>query len=338
MRLLCGFLLVCAWLAAPGAAMAEDAPTRIVVSVPGPRSISYLPIDLINKIGVDRAEGARVEVLHVSGGGIALQELTSRNSDFAVLGLPAVMSQRAKGGDVLAVAAVNDLPLFILMVRSGLKGQVKRVADLRGRVIGVYTSSLSSKTVSQQLAELVLKSSGVMPDEVRFVSTEQSWVGLSHMFRSGTVDAVMGGEPFASRLLAKKEVFFLLNLSNPADARRIPGVGFLRASLHARGETVRNDPRKVEKMVRILQRALQWMASHSPEEIVDKLEVQDREEKTSLLAALKKHPRLYSRDGSFSSAQLRDTEHFFREAANDPAAKAVEIESVIVDRWVGRKP
>lgn len=330
------FVLLCC--AAPPA-VAEAELERIVVSLPGPRGISYLPIDLIPRIGADRAEGARVEPLHVSGGGIALQELTNRNSDFAVLGLPAVISARTKGGDVLAVAAVNDLPLYILMVRAGLKGQVKQVADLRGRVIGVYTSSLSTKTVSQQLAELVLKSAGIAPEEVRFVSTGQNWEGISSMLRSGTVDAVMGGEPFASRLLAGNEVFFLLNLNRPDDARRIPGAGFLRGSLQARGETVRNDPRKVEKMVRILRRSLRWMSSHTPEEIVEKLAVADAGERASLLAALKKYPRLYSPDGRFSSAQLRETERFYREAAgNDPAARALDIESVIVDRWAGRKP
>lgn len=323
-------------LSLPGSA--ADAEMKIVVSVPGPRNISYLPIDLIGKIGADRAEGAHIELLQVGGGGVALQELMSRNSDFAVAGFPAAMSLRAKGGDVVGVAAVNDLPLFILMVRSGLKGQVKEVADLRGRVVGVNTSSLSSKTTSQQLAEMVLKSAGVSLDEVRIVAAGQSWLEQSSLLLSGAADAVMGDEPFASRLLEENRVFFLANLANPADSRRIPGAGFLHATLEARGETVRNAPQKVEKMVRILRRTLQWMASHRPEEIVDKLEIQDREEKASLLASLKKYPRLYSKDGRFSTAQLRETQNFFRESSDDnPAAKSLEIESIIVDRWSGRK-
>jgi NitT/TauT family transport system substrate-binding protein len=341
MKLVSGMIGVASILlccAAPPA-VAEADLEKIVVSLPGPRGVSYLPIDLIPRIGVDRAEGVRVEPLHVSGGGIALQELTSRNSDFAVLGLSAVISARARGSDVLAVAAVNDLPLYILMVRAKLKGQVNRVEDLRGRVIGVYTSSLSTKTVSQQLAELVLKSANIAPEDARLASVGQSWQGISSMLRSGAVDAVMGGEPFASRLLAGNEVFFLLNLNRPDDARRIPGAGFLRGSLQVRGETVRNDPHKVEKMVRILRRALQWMASHTPEEIIEKLAVADSEERASLLAALKKYPRLYSPDGRFSSAQLRETERFYREAAgNDPQARALSIESVVDDRWAGRKP
>lgn len=333
----CGFLFVSIWVMAPSQAMAESAPMKIVVSVPGPRNISYLPIDLIGKIGADRAEGATVELLQVGGGAVALQELMSRNSDFAVAGFPAAMSLRANGGDVVGLAAVDDLPLFILMVRTGLKGQVKQVADLRGRVVGVNTSSLSSKTTSQQLAELVLKSAGVSPDEVRIIAAGQSWLEQSSLLLSASADAVMGDEPFASRLLAEKQVFFLANLADPADARRIPGAGFLHAALETRGEMVKNEPQKAEKMVRILRRTLQWMAGHSPEEIIAKLEIRDDEEKRALLGALKKYRRLYSPDGRFSTTQLRETQHFFHATSGDnPAAKALEIENIIVDRWSGR--
>lgn len=317
--------------------MAESSPMKIVVSVPGPRNISYLPLDLIGKIGADRAEGAVVELIQVGGGAVALQELMSRNCDFAVAGFPAAMSLRANGGDVVGLAAVNDLPLFVLMVRAGLKGQVKRVADLRGRIVGVNTSSLSSKTTSQQLAELVLKSAGVAPEEVRIIAAGQSWLEQSSLLLSGSADAVMGDEPFASRLLMDKQVFFLVNLADPADTRRIPGAGFLHAALEARGESLRNDPQKAEKMVRILRRTLQWMAAHGPEEIVARLEIGDQEEKRSLLGALKKYKRLYSADGRFSTAQLRETQHFFRATSGgNPAAQALEIENMIVDRWAGR--
>lgn len=319
-------------------ALAGQAGEKVVVSLPGPRGISYLPIELAGKIGADRAEGLNIDLRYFNGGGLAMQDLMKRNSDFAVLGLPAAMSHRANGGDVVAIAAVNDLPLFILMVRADLKEQVKRVADLRGRVIGVYSSSLSTKTASQQLMELTLKSAGVALDEVRFVSAGQSWEALSSMFQSSAVDAVMGGEPFASRLRAGNKVFFLLDLSKPADARRIPGAGFLRGVLLTRDATVRDDPLKVEKMVRALRRTLQWMASRSPEEIVEKLDIPDSGEKASLLAALKNYPRLYSPDGRFSAAQLHETQYFFRQSAGDsPAAKALEVESLVVDRWAGRK-
>lgn len=310
----------------------------LTISVPGPHNLSYLPIDLIPKIGADRAEGATVNIRHTGGGGVAIQDLVHRNSDFAVAGAPAILSQKAKSEPVTILAAVDDMPLFVLMVRSDLKGEVKRVADLKGRVIGVNTSSMSSKSTSQQLVELLLKAEKVETDMVRMVPAGQSWEQQSAILISSTADAVMGDEPFASRLLAMKKVFFLVNLAEPAAGERIPGAGFLHAALATRPDVLQEHPRKVEKMVSILRRTLQWIATHTPEQFVAALDIKDQEERKALLQALRKYHRLYSPDARLSTKQLHETEVFFRAAEQDnPAALKLTIESMVTDKWAGRK-
>ena len=310
---------------------------KIVISAPGPRNISYLPIDMIPAIGADKEEGVVLQILHTGGGAVALNNLVTRNADFAVAGFPAAMSLSVNGGDVIGIAPVDDAPLFVLMVRSGLKGKVKRIADLRGKVIGVNTSTKNSKTTSQQLAELLLKSDGVDLDSVRIVPAGQSWIEQSSLMISGTADAVMGDEPFASRLAADGKVFFLANLSDPATTKKISGANFLHATLETRSDIIRDEPLKAEKMVRMMVKSLQWIAKHTPEDIVDKLKVSDVEERNSLLLALRKYPHAFSRDGKFSNSQLKETEVFFRKTSEDNAmAQSLKIESIINDRWAGR--
>jgi NitT/TauT family transport system substrate-binding protein len=312
-------------------------PVRIVVSVPGPFNLSYLPIDLISRIGADKTEGVSLKLLHTGGGAVALNNLVTRNADFSVAGMPAAMSLRANGGDVVAITAVNDAPLFVLMVRAALKGEVKRIADLRGRIIGVNTSTKNSKTTSQQLLELLLKSDGVAIDAVRIVPAGQSWVEQASLLVTGTADAVMGDEPFASRLLAEDKVFFLANLADPAIQKKIPGANFLHAALETRGELIRNEPEKVEKMVRMLRATLQWMARQKPETIVGKLDIQDAVERDALLAALRKYRHAYSPDGRLSTSQLKETERFFRTTnESNAAAQALVIEHMVDSRWSGR--
>lgn len=321
-----------------GAIQANEPLMRIVVSAPGPRNLSYLPVDMIAKLGADRAEGAEVRVVNVGGGGVAIQTMMQRNSDFAVAGVPAQLSQQLNGNKVVLLAAVDDAPLFILMVRAGLKGKVKRVADLKGRVVGVNTSSLSSKTTSEQLAEMLLGLDGVPVESVRIIPAGQSWIEQSSMLISGTADAVMGDEPFASRLLADKQVFFLVDLTDPKAASKIPGGNFLHAAVSTRPDMLANEPAKAEKMVRILRRTLQWMATHTPEQIVDKLGVSDPQERDSLIKTLHKYPRMYTRDGSFSTRQLRETELFFHKTSEgNAAAQALKIESMVFDKWAGRR-
>ena len=101
-------------LAAGWTAQAAEPPLQIVVSVPGPRSLSYLPIDLISKIGADKAEGAVVTVRYLSGGGVVYKELMSRNTDFGVAGTPAAMSLKNNGGDIVAIAPLSDKVISFL--------------------------------------------------------------------------------------------------------------------------------------------------------------------------------------------------------------------------------
>lgn len=318
-------------------ASVSAAEERIIVSVPGPRNISYLPIDLIQKLGFDAEEEVTLQLLHTGGGAVALNNLTNLNADFAVAGLPAAMSLRANGGNVVTVAAVDDAPLFVLMVRSSLKNKIKKISDLKGRVIGVNTSTAKSKTTSQQLAEVLLKSGGVSIDQVRIIPAGQNWEEQSSLMITGAADAIMGDEPFASRMLAEGKVFFLANLAQPETVKHIVGVNFLHAAVETRKEVVTDTPAKVEKMVRMLRKTLQWMSTHKPEEVADKLEVSAPDERKALLYSLKKYPNAYSKDGKFSTHQLQETEKFFHTSSEGNAsAQALILESMVVDTWAGR--
>lgn len=310
---------------------------KIIVSVPGPRNISYLPMDLMQKLQLDKAEGVQLQLLHTGGGAVALNHLQTKNSDFAVAGLPAAMSLRANGGDVIAIAAVNDAPLFVLMVRSALKQKVRRIADLKGMVIGVNTSTKNSKTTSQQLAELLLQSDGVSLQQVRIVPAGQTWDEQSSLMLSGAADAIVGDEPFASRLQAMGKVFFLAHLAQPATVKKIPGTYFLHAAIETRSDVIAESPQKVQKITNMLRKTLDWMATHSAQEVLDKLEIKDEEERAALLLSLKKYRQAYSRDGSFSTRQLQETERFFASSSTgNAAAQNLRLEDMVNDTWAGR--
>lgn len=311
-----------------------QAPVRVVLSAPGPRNLSYLPVDLISKIGADTAEGLRLQILHTGGGGVALKNLANRNADFIVAGAPAQMSAKLNGADVVTIAAVNDAPLFVLMVRADLRSKVKRIADLRGRVLGVNTSTQSAKTTSQQLLEALLRSDGVKLEEVTIVSAGQSWEEQSSVLNSKVVDAVMGDEPYATRLLEAKQVFFLVNLGDRDTAARIPGGHFLHAALATRSDVIKRSPELVAKMVRALRRSLQWIATHSPEDVMTALGIHDPVERASFIKTMNLYPHSFSQDGRFSTQQLSETDLFFQMAT--PGANGFSVNGVVNDRWVGR--
>lgn len=324
-------LLLCLLLACVWPAWAQE---RLRIVYPGPFNLAYLPLDVATKIGADRAEGVVLVPQYATGA--ALQQLQNRNADFAVGGLPAAMTAKASGNDIVTIAAVGDLPVFVLTVRADLKDQVKRPRDLAGRAIGVISSTLTVRTIAHQLLGLLLQSEGVALDQVRVVSSGLTWEEQSAILRSRSADAIFGFEPFASRLVEEGLAFELFNLGKPADAARVPGAGLLPASLHTRSDVLRDAPHKAEKMVAVLRRTLRWLAEHTPEQIVAALQIDDAAARAALLKSLRQYPRLYSRDAKFSEQQLRETARFY--AAGEGAQRPVALDGLIDARWAGRKP
>jgi len=316
----------------------QGPPNEIKVSVPGPGNSVSLPLELAVKIGADRAEGLSLRLKFGGGSGVAIYDLQSGDADFAVFGLPAAMAANLRQPTLVALAALGDLPLYTLMVRQDLRGKVRRIQDLKGRVIGVHSNALLNKTTSHQIADLVFRVHGIAADDVRYIAAGQSWETQSSAMISGAIDASFCDEPFGQRLAAEKLAFRLYTTGDPKDASQTPGAGFLRATLIARRDKVEADGAVAERMVRMSKRVLDWMAARKAEDIADAMALSGAERK-AFIDIWRQYPRQYSRDAKFSSAQLRETDTFFRASNSSNAdAQRFSVESMIVDKWAGRKP
>jgi NitT/TauT family transport system substrate-binding protein len=314
-------------------------PRDALVSVPGPGSSVSLPLELAVKLGLDRAAGLPLRLKFVGGGGVMIQDLQGGNAEFAVFGLPAAMEANATGSArLVALAAVQGLPVYTLLARSDLRGTVKSVADLRGRVIGHHNSSLQNRTTAEQLADLIFIRLGLPIESLRFISAGQSFASMSAALVSRSADAVMVDGTLAIQLEEEGLAYRLFSTGVPADAERVPGSGFLRATLIARRDRVEAAPDRAARMVAVVQRTLEWMAGHSPEEMADALAMQGSA-RQALIAAARRFPQQYSPDGRFSTRQLAETELFFRTANPGlPAAAGFRVADMVIDRWAGRKP
>ena len=318
--------------------LSQAQPMRLTIAIPGPGAASYYPAELISRIGADTAEGAEVKVIFASGGPGAIDEMLHNNADFAIVGLPAAMSVHLRDKRVVALAAINDLPLYALLVRQGLKGEVRSISDLKGRTIGLHSNSTINKSTSQQVLELLFRRGGVPPGSYRVVGIGRRWESESLMLKAGSVDAVIGDEPHATHLQANGIAFPLVHLGDPETMRQFSGSGFLRGALIGRSDRIESDSRKAEMMLRIVKRTLAWIATHSAEEFADALAITNPDERQKLVSILKKFPRQYSKDGSFSNRQLRETEIFFIDSqAGNAAAEHFRIDTMIMDRWAGRR-
>jgi NitT/TauT family transport system substrate-binding protein len=309
-----------------------------VLATPGPgSSVSLIP-ELAVMIGADRAEGVALRLKFVEGGGVAIREIFHGNAQFGVFGATAAMHENLQSGRLVALAAVENLVPLSMMVRSDLKNSVRRVEDLRGRVLGIHSNTLATMTNGQQFLILILRLHDIGPQEVRFVAAGQSWPTQSSALRSRLIDAIVSEEPFGLRMEKEGLAFALVRINYPGERNDVPGSGFLRGTLISQRGLPDAEPRLVRKMVRVIQRTLAWEHGHTPQEVVAALKVGE-EEASALIAMLQRCPQQYSLDGRFSRAQIEQTERFFRESAgNSPEAVRYRMDSMIDDRWVGGEP
>lgn len=319
-------------------AFADEAEPRLIrINIPGPRSLAFLPVELIPILGIDRGLNVQLLIRYFPSGVRALEDMLAGNAHFSAQGFTVLHSFYNKGKHVKAIAPLSgQLPPFGIVVRSDLRQQIKSVADLRGRSIGISVGNSTSKTYMQQMAEVFLVAHGIQFDAVRWVATGQNWDGQLGALSSKSVDVVFCEEPFISGLVRKKAGFVLSDLSKPGVMDKMPGAGHLRAALTTTAESLEQDARRAELMVGMLRQSLAWMGRTGAVEIVSRLKIKEAEEKQELIDVLTRHPGMYADDVSFSRRQIEATVQFMR-SANILADESFDINTLINSKIAGVK-
>lgn len=320
-----------------GAFADETGNSLIRINIPGPRSLPFLPVEMIPVLGIDRGLNAQLIIRYFPSGVRALEDMLAGNAQFSAQGFTVLHSFHKAGKHVRAIAPLSGLlPPFGIVVRNDLRQQIKSVAGLKGRSIGISVGNITSKTYMQQIAEVFLRAHGIHLDEVRWVATAQNWEGQFGALSSKSVDAVFCEEPFMSGLVRRKTGFVLSDFSKHGVMGKVPGTGHLRATLTTTAENLQQHMHRAELMVDMLRQSLAWMAKAGAAEIVSRLDLKDMEEKIELVDVLTKHPGMYSGDVSFSRRQVEATAQFMR-SAGILVDDGFDINTLIVSNIAGAR-
>jgi len=243
----------------------------IILAVPGPGSLAFLPAYLAKAIEADRAEGLELKLRYFNGGPLAVRDLMNNNSDFAVIGLPAIAAARADDMPVIAIGQLSQSAMFVFLLRAELKGKVRSIAQLKGRRIGTASGTKSQRSMGQMMTEYLIQRAGLQSNDVQFISTGLNRKSQSAALASASVDAIMGDEPFASELVSQGQAVRLADLYPPDQSSKLLGGPIVHAALATREDVSTKYPELVKKVQRIFDRTLYWLSTHSSREVVDKL-------------------------------------------------------------------
>ena len=188
-------------------AYGAGAPFRLRVGYPQP-SGAQLPLWIMSEARFDQKYGFELQYIYISGGARLTQTLVAGNIDMATTG-GAVINGILSGADLIYIAMVVPTYGFSLYARP----EVKDVASLKGKIIGVMTKGASSDHAAVALLRHNNLQAG---QDVKFLYLGGVREVLAALER-GIVSAGVISSPttLAARRLGFKEVLNIASLNLP---------------------------------------------------------------------------------------------------------------------------
>ena len=312
-----------------GAAPASESGEKVTVAIGGVALIVYLPTMLAKAKGYFAEEGLDVEILDIKGGGSqAASALIGGSVDFSANAIDHAIKARTRGKTLIAVHSHVRLPVMGLVVANKYRGEIKSIADLRGRPVGV--TSPGSQT--HMVLGFLLAKSGLKADEVKVVGAGGNTMPLA--LEKDSVHAGMMVDPFFTVFLKQGKGYALVDMFTTRGTLEAMGGEVQGTTLLTRPDVIAKRPATVQKMVNALVRANKLIVASSGEELARSLP-RELAGDPALYAESFEHAReafppdsLVSRDGV---ARVIETMRIFEAV---PADMKLAPESVFDNRFV----
>jgi len=278
----------------PGVAGSAGEPVTLAYSQIG--LLAHLPWQVALGQKYFEEQGLEPKGYNFESGAKSIAALIGGSADFAANALEHAVKAKVQGKDLVYVFSSTRLPGFGLAVASTQKGEIKSVADLKGKLVGVSGIGAASHV----LLDYILKKNGVDPKEVKVIA-----VGLSTFppaLEGGKIVAGMAGEPFFSRMVAKGTAVSLGNLSSLKETQAILGGEYVFSGAITRPDVIQKRPQVVQKVVTALVKASHFIETKSPEQVADSVPADLLGDRAQYVEALRASREIYAPLGMVSSS------------------------------------
>ncbi len=245
-----------------GAVPASIAAEKVTVGIGGVALMVYLPTALAKAKGYFADEGLDVEILDIKGGGSqAASALIGGSVDFSANAIDHAIKAKVQKKDLIAVHSHVRLPVMALVVANKYKGEIKSIADLKGRPLGV--TSPGSQT--HMVLGFLLAKGGVKADEVKIIGAGGSTMPLA--LEKDSVHAGMLLDPFFTVFMKQAKGYVLVDLYTTKGATAAMGGDVQGTTLLTRPDVIAKRPATVQKMVNALVRANKLIVASTGDEM-----------------------------------------------------------------------
>src|SRR5438309_162270 len=252
--------------AASASSAATPAPASLTIMVGGMDKQIYLPNKLSEALGYFKDENLDVTLIDEPSGVSSETAVIAGQADLGSGSYDHTIDLQAAGKSMTSVAQLLQEPGEWVMVSKQKASAIKSPADWLGVSAGV--TSLGSGT--HTLMRAVAIKAGLQVSDVNFVQAGAGDTFIAAM-KQGRIDVGITSQPTVLRLQKTGDGQVLVDLSKPETTRAALGGDYPFISLWGRTEWINANKDTVQHVVNAYVKTQKWIASHSPQEIADKL-------------------------------------------------------------------
>ena len=266
---------------------------KITIIVGGLEKQIYLPVKLAEQLGYLKETGLEIEILTESTGAKAETEMLLDTAQGVVGFYDHTIDLQARGKQVESVLQFNQAPGEVLLVSKSAARNIKSIADLKGKTVGVTGLGSSTNFITRFLAV----KAGLKNGEFTTLPVGAGSDFIAAMAQ-GKIDAGMVSEPTVSQLTASGMASILVDLRTPQETEAALGGSYPGACLYMPTAWVNQHKAETRKIVAALVKTLQFIHTHSAEDIAEKM---PREyyagNKAQYVASLARSKEMFTVDG-----------------------------------------
>jgi NitT/TauT family transport system substrate-binding protein len=269
---------------------------RVRVAVGGKVGFFYLPLSIAEGLGYFKDEGLDLEFNDFAGGSKSLQALVGGSADITSGAYEHTIQMKAKRIALKAFVLQGAYADIALGVFKDRIPNYRSIADLKGKKVGVTApGSATHFFLMHQLIQAGLKRDAAIAIGIGQTS------GAVAAAQRGELDAIANVDPVLTELEMSGAIRIVADGRTPEGSQAIYGGPFPAGCLYTTEKFLRENPNTIQALTNAVVRALLWMKTATPEQVIAVLPPSfSAGRREVILAAVTRTLPTFSRDGQIT--------------------------------------
>lgn len=237
--------------------------TKVTLAVSGKAGFNYLPLTIAEQLGYFAEEGLDLDIVDFPSSIRAQQALTGGNADVVCGAFEHLISLHTKQQFVQAFVALGRTPQMAMGVSLKNMPNYRRLADLRGKKIGIAAPG----TGTNFMASVLLQRAGLQQRDVSYIGVGTASGAISAV-RTGQIDAICNLEPAMTQLEQGGDIKIIADSRTLRGTQAVFGGAMPGACLYILPEYAQKNRVAVQAMSNAIVRALKWLQTAGPSDLL----------------------------------------------------------------------